>query len=90
MAVGQHMIAFAIYAVFDWAILSNPGQPVYLTGIVTGVLGSFLYWLGQHGVRRGGQPPQYYLFQLSLYEPLVLIFGSAGILLVARDLLRIF
>ena len=84
-----HMIAFAIYAVFYMAILSNPGQP-NTTGIVTGVLGSFLYWLGQHGVRRGGQPPQYYLFQLSLYEPLVLIFGSAGILLVARDLLRRF
>jgi uncharacterized protein (TIGR03663 family) len=82
-----HLIAFAIYAVFYMALLSSPGQP-NTTGIVTGVLGSFLYWLGQHGVRRGGQPPHYYLFQLSVYEPLVLIFGSAGILLVARDLVR--
>ncbi len=82
-----HLIAFAIYSVFYMALLSSPGQP-NTTGIVTGVLGSFLYWLGQHGVRRGGQPPQYYLFQLSVYEPLVLFFGSAGILLVVRDLVR--
>lgn len=79
-------IATVIYAVFYTAILSSPAQP-NTAGIVTGVLGSFLYWLGQHGVRRGGQPVHYYLFLLALYEPLLLIFGSAGIAMVLRRLI---
>ena len=80
-------LAAAIYAVFYTAVLSSPGQP-NTTGLVTGVLGSFLYWLGQHEVRRGGQPAHYYLFQLALYEPLLLLFGGAGLLMVIRRLVR--
>jgi uncharacterized protein (TIGR03663 family) len=78
------LLATAIYAVLYTAILSSPAQP-NTAGLVTGVLGSFLYWLGQHGVRRGGQPAHYYLFQLALYEPLLLIFGLAGVALVVRN-----
>jgi uncharacterized protein (TIGR03663 family) len=77
-------IVFAIYAVFYTALLSNPTTP-NTAGLVTGITGSFLYWLGQHSVQRGGQPLHYYLFQLSVYEPLLLVFGTAGLgLLLTR------
>lgn len=82
------LIAASIYTMFYTALLSNPGQP-NTTGLVTGISGSFLYWLGQHGVRRGGQPAHYYLFQLAVYEPLLLIFGGAGLLLILRRLPRL-
>ena len=77
------LIASGIYAVFYTALLSNPGRP-NTTGLLTGVTGSFLYWLGQHGVRRGGQPAHYYLFQLAVYEPLLVLLGGAGILMIVR------
>lgn len=79
-------IAFAIYAVFFTAILSSPTQP-NSTGLVTGVLGSLLYWLGQHGVQRGNQPPHYYVWELSVYEPLLLLGGIAGLVLVLHSLI---
>lgn len=82
-------IAFVIYAVQYTAFLSNPLTP-NLAGLITGVSGSFLYWLGQHGVQRGGQPPHYYLFQISVYEPLLLLFGPLGLALVIRRLVRLF
>lgn len=81
------LIGFGIYAVFYTSLLSQPAQP-NTTGLVTGVLGSFLYWLGQHDVRRGGQPAHYYLFLLAVYEPLLLICGSAGLVLVGRRMVR--
>ena len=81
------IIIVSIYAVFYTAILSSPTQP-NTTGLVTGVLGSFLYWLGQQGVRRGAQPAHYYLFQLAVYEPLLLFGGVAGVALVLRRLIR--
>jgi 4-amino-4-deoxy-L-arabinose transferase-like glycosyltransferase len=81
-------IAFVIYALQYTAFLSNPLTP-NIAGLITGVSGSFLYWLGQHEVQRGGQPPHYYLFQLSVYEPLLLLFGPLGLVLIARRLLRL-
>lgn len=81
-------IAFAIYAVLYTAVLSNPLRP-NIAGLVTGVSGSFLYWLGQHGVQRGSQPVHYYLFLLSVYEPLLLLFTPLGIGLVVGRLVRI-
>lgn len=80
-------IAFAIYAVFYMALPSNPGSP-NTAGIVTGVTGSLLYWLGQHGVQRGNQPLHYYVFQLSVYEPLLLVFGPLGVGVVLAKLWR--
>jgi predicted membrane-bound mannosyltransferase len=89
--VRQWAIAFAIatviYAVFYTALLSNLRAP-NVAGLVTGVTGSFLYWLGQHDVQRGNQPGHYYLFQLWIYEPLLLLFGAGGIALVLRRLIR--
>lgn len=80
-------IAFAIYAVFFTAVLSNPTRP-NTTALITGVLGSLLYWLGQHGVQRGNQPPHYYVWELSVYEPLLLLGGVLGIGLVLVSLIR--
>jgi hypothetical protein len=81
-------IAFLIYAVQYTAFLSNPLTP-NIAGLITGVSGSFLYWLGQHGVQRGGQPPHYYLFQLSVYEPLLLLGGPIGLGLIIRRFYRL-
>ncbi len=72
----------AIYLLFFTAFFTN------LIGAVSGVAGSLLYWLAQHNVERGGQPWHYYLFQLSVYEPLLMIFGGVGFALLAYDLRR--
>ena len=46
---------------------------------------SLTYWLEQHSVQRGGQPPFYYLMMLPLYEMLVLVPAAAtAIWLTAR------
>lgn len=81
-------IAFAIYAVQYTAFLSNPGS-LNTAGLITGVSGSLLYWLGQHGVQRGNQPTHYYLFLLAVYEPLLLLLGPAGLVLVAKKLWQV-
>lgn len=80
-------IAFVIYLLFFTGVLSTPTTP-NTTALVTGVSGSLLYWLGQHGVQRGNQPLHYYLFELSVYEPLLLVLGLAGIALVIRGMIR--
>jgi hypothetical protein len=85
--VTAFLLAFAIYAVFYMALPSNPGAP-NTAGLVTGVSGSLLYWLGQHGVARGGQPPHYYMFLLGLYEPLLVLFTPVGVGLVIAKLWR--
>ncbi|HMQ30791.1 MAG TPA: TIGR03663 family protein [Chloroflexaceae bacterium] len=72
----------AIYLVFFTAFFTN------LIGAVSGVAGSLLYWLAQHNVQRGGQPEHYYLFQLFVYEPLLLLFGGLGLALLGYELRR--
>lgn len=47
-------------------------------GFATGMVGSLGYWLSQQGVKRGGQPWFYYIFQMSVYEFLVVGVGIAG------------
>lgn len=85
-ADGRWQIALAIflgiYALFFTAFFTN------LLGLITGTTGSLLYWLAQHNVERGGQPGHYYLFQLFVYEPLLLIFGAAGLALLGYELFR--
>jgi predicted membrane-bound mannosyltransferase len=76
------LIFLAIYLLFFTAFFTN------VIGAVSGTAGSLLYWLAQHNVERGGQPDHYYLFILGVYEPLLLIFGGLGFVLVARDLWR--
>jgi 4-amino-4-deoxy-L-arabinose transferase-like glycosyltransferase len=58
------------------------------SGLVSGATGSLLYWLAQHYVQRGEQPGYYYLMQLVIYEPLVLIWGIAGLVLLGTLLGR--
>jgi predicted membrane-bound mannosyltransferase len=69
-------IFFAIYALLFTAFLTHP------TGVISGTTGSLLYWLAQHSVARGSQPGYYYLILLGLYEPLVVIWGVAGLVMV--------
>ena len=50
------------------------------------------YWLDQHGVQRGEQPPFYYLMMLPITEILVLVpaLAAAGWLIAKRDGFAIF
>ena len=59
-----------------------------LLGAISGIAGSLLYWLAQHNVQRGSQPTHYYLFQLGVYEPLLLLFGFLGLLLLVAFAFR--
>ncbi|PDV96952.1 flippase activity-associated protein Agl23 [Candidatus Chloroploca asiatica] len=70
------LLFVAIYLVGFTAFFTN------ILGAISGVAGSLLYWLAQHNVERGGQPGHYYLFLLGVYEPLLLIFGGIGLILV--------
>ena len=47
-------------------------------GIAVGLWGDATYWIGQHGVARGGQPWFYYLMLIPIYEFLPLLFALAG------------
>jgi uncharacterized protein (TIGR03663 family) len=47
-------------------------------GIAVGLWGDATYWIGQHGVARGGQPWFYYLMLIPIYEFLPLLFAFAG------------
>ena len=76
------LLFLAIYLVFFTAFFTN------IIGAISGVAGSLLYWLAQHNVERGGQPAHYYLFQLAVYEPLLLIFGALGLALIGYDRIR--
>lgn len=66
------VLAFVIYALFFTSF------GVYSSGVVSGVTGSLLYWVAQHDVERGNQPQHYYLVQLLVYEPLLLVAGFAS------------
>ncbi len=52
-------------------------------GFLSGPFGSILYWLGQHGVQRGHQPPYYYLLLLP-YEPVAVLGLLVGLAWGAR------
>ena len=66
----------AIYVLLFTAFFTNPA------GVISGATGSLLYWLAQHGVQRGSQPGYYYLVLLTIYEPLALLWGTIGLVLV--------
>ena len=74
------LIFLAIYVAFFTAFFRN------WLGVVTGTTGSLLYWLAQHDVKRGGQPPHYYLVLLAVYEPLLLAWFVAALALIGRML----
>ncbi len=72
----------AIYVLFFSTYFTN------LIGIISGTTGSLLYWLAQHNVERGGQPAHYYLMQLIVYEPLLLLWGGVGLIFLLVDYVR--
>lgn len=57
-------------------------------GLATGIVGSLGYWLAQHEVQRGNQPPYYYLMLGALYEFLPIILSIGGISAVVYWLRR--
>ncbi|MGQ9548268.1 MAG: flippase activity-associated protein Agl23 [Roseiflexus sp.] len=67
---------FLVYALFFTAFLTNTA------GVITGTTGSLLYWLAQHEVERGSQPLHYYAVLLAIYEPLLVLWGLAGLAMV--------
>lgn len=73
-------IFLLIYGLFYTAFFTN------MLGMVTGTTGSLLYWLAQHGVKRGGQPGHYYLVLMAIYEPLLLLWGMIGLGMALRNL----
>lgn len=76
------LLGLAIYTFFFTATLTNP------VGFVSGTTGSLLYWLAQHEVERGGQPPHYYLVMLGIYEPLVILWSGVGMVAALVLLIR--
>lgn len=66
-------IFHGIFFFFFTSVFTNPG------GWASGMIGSLGYWLEQHGVQRGNQPPFYYLFVTTFYEFLPIIFSLAAI-----------
>ena len=66
------LLFYGIYILFYTSFFTN------VSGFVSGIWGSIDYWVEQHGVERGGQPPYYYLVLLPIYEFLPLAFASIG------------
>ncbi len=75
-------VFFVPYAVLFSAFFTNP------LGVVTGTTGSLIYWLAQHDVQRGNQPPHYYAVMLAIYEPVITLWAIVGIGAVALLLIR--
>ena len=67
------VIFHSIFAILYTSVFTNPG------GWASGMIGSLAYWLEQQEVQRGSQPTFYYLFVVSFYEFLPLIFSMAAI-----------
>jgi uncharacterized protein (TIGR03663 family) len=75
----------AVYTVLFTTFLTHPSG---INGIYTGLD----YWLGQHGVGRGGESPLFYVVVLVAEEWPVLLLGAVGVLVTVRrpTLLRVF
>ncbi len=73
------LIFSGLFLLFFTTIFTN------LAGWRTGAIGSLGYWLEQHGVQRGSQPPFYYFFVTTFYEFLPILFSLAGIYLWTKQ-----
>jgi uncharacterized protein (TIGR03663 family) len=81
-------LTVAIDAILFTTFFTNMGDPWNCLagkkctpgGLWTGTIGALQYWIEQHEVQRGGQPPYYYLLLLPLYEFVPLILTVAGLL----------
>jgi hypothetical protein len=67
------LLFWSIQCLFFSTFFTNP------KGLLSGIAGSLVYWLTQHGVERGSQPLYYYALLVSLYEfvPAILAIGAA-------------
>lgn len=65
-------ILVAIFVTLYTTFFTNPA------GLKTGTVGALVYWLEQHGVRRGEQPWYYYLLLMPIYEFTALLFSTIG------------
>jgi uncharacterized protein (TIGR03663 family) len=68
----------AAYTLLFTTFFTNPH------GLQDGLIESIRYWLSEHSVNRGGQPPFYYLVLLPAYEWLVLLLAVVGAVTVVR------
>jgi uncharacterized protein (TIGR03663 family) len=74
-AWGRAMIVFwSITVVLYTTVFTNVPR-----GLVSGIVGSLGYWLGEHSTGRGGQPWFYYVFLGVLYEFLPLLLGALSL-----------
>ena len=70
---GWFVAAFAIvFSLLFTTFLTHP------SGLKTGVVDGLDYWLGQHEVRRGGEPWEFYSWILVTIEWPMLILGTIG------------
>ncbi|MSP14357.1 MAG: TIGR03663 family protein, partial [Chloroflexi bacterium] len=75
--LGLAAVYYAIYLLAHTTFLTNP------QGIFSGLVGALGYWLSQQDVRRGDQPPYYYLILQPLYEFLPVLLGLIAIVMYA-------
>ena len=81
-------LVLAIDAALFTTFFTNMGDPWNCLGggrcapggLWTGTGGALVYWMAQHGVRRGEQPWFYYLLLLPLYEFLPLVLAAGALL----------
>ncbi|HXF62192.1 MAG TPA: flippase activity-associated protein Agl23, partial [Caldilineaceae bacterium] len=76
-------IFWLIQVLFFTTFLTNTRN-----GLATGIVGSLGYWLAQHEVQRGGQPPYYYIMLGLLYEFLPLVLALGGGFAALRQMRR--
>jgi predicted membrane-bound mannosyltransferase len=70
----------SLFVILFTSLLTNLG------GLATSTIatnGTLLYWLGQHDVRRGGQPWFYFITLAPQYELIALFFGGGAALAIA-------
>ncbi len=86
-AWGWGLAAFAaVFTLLFTVFLTDP------PGLWNGLYEGLHYWLGQHAVGRGGEPPYFYVVVLFAHEWPVLLLGGIGAVLAFRapTLLRAF
>ena len=89
-------ISVAIGVVWNWrrwavyiAVFIGVTLPLFTTlftngaGVGSGYVGMLGYWMAQHDVMRGSQPPYYYFLIVPLYEYLVVIGAACAVTYMA-------
>lgn len=78
VALTHYTIFIVLYTtIFTWGF-----------GALSGLVGGLAYWIAQHGVQRGNQPPYYYVLIGLLYEYLPIVLSAVGSAETVRHTLR--